>query len=194
MPTPGAVIRVAGLSLLIVILQVSGVEGITVFGSSIDLVPLLVAAVAVFAGSVPGALCGFFTGLLLDLALGEALGASSLVLTLVGYGVGRYREVRDPAHGLMAVPVAAAATAGYAAGMAVVSFMLEIEADVSLLFLKDIAVTVLLNVLMAIPVFVGIRIVLRPVLLVDPLERRRRRRQTAPRPAGPLGLRGLGRA
>ena len=192
--TLGSLARTGALCLLVVALQVSGVEGMQVLGSSADLVPLLVAAVALFAGSVPGALCGFTAGLLLDLALGEALGASALVLTIVGYGVGRYREVRDPAHGLMALPVAAAATAGYLAGTALVSFMLEIEADVSLLFLRDIAVTTLLNALLALPVFGAIRLVLRPVLTVDPLERRRRRRGQEPRPAGPIGLRGLGRA
>ena len=39
-----------------------------------DIMPLLVAAVALYAGSVPGAATGFFTGLLLDLALGDEPG------------------------------------------------------------------------------------------------------------------------
>ena len=73
---------------------------------------------------------GLRTGLLLDLALGTNLGASSLVLTTVGYGVGRYREQRDPAHGLTPIPVAAAATAGYVLAYGAVSFMLSIDAPV----------------------------------------------------------------
>ena len=44
-------------------------------------------------------------GFLLDLAAGQTMGASSLVLTAVGYGVGRYRELRDPAHGLLPIAV-----------------------------------------------------------------------------------------
>jgi hypothetical protein len=46
-----------------------------------------------------------------------------------------------------------------------------------------------LNALLAIPVFVGIRRILRPSLAVDPVELGRRRR--SPRETGPIGLRGL---
>ena len=35
------------------------------------------------------------------------MGLSSLVLTAVGYGVGRFRELRDPSHGLLPIPVGA---------------------------------------------------------------------------------------
>ena len=59
------------------------------------------------------------------------MGVSSLVLTAVGYGVGRYREVRDPAHGLMPIPVGAAATLGWVLAFAAVSFMLDVGASVS---------------------------------------------------------------
>ena len=114
---------------------------------------------------------------------------SSLVLTAVGYGVGRYRDLRDPAHGLMPIPVAAAASAGYLAATAAVSFMLEIQSPVSVLVLREAIITVLLNVALALPVFALVRRVLRPVLAVDPLQRMRRR--SAPTRSGPLGLRGL---
>ena len=36
------------------------------------------------------------------------MGVSSLVLTAVGYGVGRFREIRDPSHGLLPMAVGAA--------------------------------------------------------------------------------------
>jgi hypothetical protein len=49
--------------------------------------------------------------------------------------------------------------------------------------------TILLNAVLALPVFTGCRKLLRPALAVDPLELRRRRRP--PREAGPIGLRGL---
>ena len=50
-------------------------------------------------------------------------------------------------------------------------------------------VTVLLNTLLALPVFAGCRRLLRPVLAVDPLEVSARRRP--PMETGPIGLRGL---
>jgi rod shape-determining protein MreD len=187
--TPGAFLRCAAIAVVAVILQISGLGSGRVFGAYVDLVPLVVAAVAIYAGSVPGAAMGFGTGLLLDLLVGQTMGASSLVLTAVGYGVGRYREVRDPAHGLMPIPVGALATLGWVVSYAAVSFMLEIGASVSLLVVREMIATTLLGAILALPVFAICRRILRPVLLVDPLDLRRRRR--APRETGPIGLRGL---
>jgi rod shape-determining protein MreD len=188
-PTPGAFLRVGALVLVVVVLQISGIGAIRLAGGNVDLIPLLVAAAAIFSGSVPGAIIGFTTGLFLDLAVGQPVGGAALTLTMVGYFVGRYRELRDPAHGLMPIPVGAAATGGYVAGFALVSFMLEIGASVSPVVFREMLATVLLNALISLPFFAIVRRVLRPVLIVDPLERRRRRRE--PRRAGPIGLRGL---
>jgi len=187
--TPGAFLRVGAIIIAAVILQLSGLGPMRIFGGHPDLVALAVAAVAIYAGSVTGAATGFAAGFVLDLAVGATMGVSSLVLTAVGYAVGRYREARDPAHGLMAIPVGAAATVGFLAAFASVSFMLDIGASVSPLVLRDMLVTTLLNTLLAIPLFALCRRVLRPVLLVDPFDRRRRRK--APIDSGPLGLRGL---
>ena len=111
------------------------------------------------------------------------------VLSAVGYAVGRFGELNDPAHGLIAIPVGAAATLGYLLAFAAVSFMLEIEASVSALVLRDAVVTTILNVVIAVPLFGLVRRVIRPVLLAKPVGRRRR---AATRETGPLGLRGLG--
>ena len=186
--TPGTFVRVGLLLLAAVVTQVSGFAGIRVFGGAPDLLPLVVAAVALRGGSVAGAAVGFATGLLADLALGHNLGASSLVLTAVGYGVGRFGELRDPAHGLIAVPVGGGATLGYVAAFAAVSFMLEIDVTVSALVLRDALVTVVLNAWLALPVFGIVNRLLRPVLAVEP---GRRRRSAETRPTGPIGLRGL---
>ena len=187
--SPGAVIRVGVLLLLAVILQLSGLSQLGILGGHIDLVVLVVAAVAFYGGSVSGCAAGFSAGFLLDLLSGATMGVSSLVLTAVGYGVGRFREVRDPSHGLLPLAVAAAATGGFMVAFAAVSFMLDVGASVSPLVIRDAIVTTLLNVLLALPVFTGVRKVLRPVLRVDPLALRRRRQP--PRETGPLGLRGL---
>jgi len=187
-PGPSTVIRVALMILVVVVFQIACLVQIRVLGGTADITPLLVAAVALYAGSVPGAATGFFTGLLLDLALGTSLGASSLVLTAVGYGVGRYREQRDPSHGLTPIPVAAAATAAYVLAYGAVSFMLSIDAPVSLSVVREMLMTVLLNALIAMPFFAIARRVLRPVLLVEPGPRARRDPTIS---SGPIGLRGL---
>jgi rod shape-determining protein MreD len=181
-------IRVALVVLLGVVLQISGFAQIRVLGASPDLTPLVVAAVALWGGNIPGAITGFCVGLLLDLALGQNVGSSSLVLSAVGYGVGRFGELRDPAHGLIAIPVGVAATFGYLVAFATVSFMLELEASVSPLMVRNAIVTTLLNLLIAVPVFGVVRRVIRPVLLTHPGTRRRRAETS---PTGPLGLRGL---
>ena len=186
---PAAFLRTGLLVLFAVVLQLSGFSQMQILGGYIDLIPLVVGAAAIYAGSVTGSIVGFCTGLLIDLALGQNLGATSLVLTALGYGVGRYRDLRDPAHGLLPIPVAAAATFGYLAAVAAVSFMLEIGASVSPLVLREAVITMLLNVAVALPFFALVRRVLRPVLAVDPAARMRRRAD--PIESGPLGLRGL---
>jgi rod shape-determining protein MreD len=186
---PGAFVRTGLLVLLAVVLQLSGFSQMRILGGYIDLIPLVVGAVAIYGGSISGAIVGFCTGLLVDLALGQNLGATSLVLTALGYGVGRYRDLRDPAHGLLPIPVAAAATFGYVLAVAAVSFMLEVGASVSTLVLREAIITVLLNVAIALPFFALVRRVLRPVLAVDPAARMKRRAD--PIESGPLGLRGL---
>jgi rod shape-determining protein MreD len=183
-------VRTGALVLLAVIVQISGVQDASVLGGTIDFVPLVVAAVAIYAGSIPGAITGFATGLVLDMAIGQTLGLSSLVLTALGYGVGRYRDLRDPSHGLLPLPVAAIATAGYLTAIAAVSFMLDIQSSVSLLIVREAIITVILNVALALPLFALVRRVLRPVLAIDPLQRMRRRGEQ-PTASGPIGLRGL---
>jgi rod shape-determining protein MreD len=187
--SPGAFLRVGGLLLLAVILQVSTLNQLPIFDGYADIVVLVVAAVAYYGGSVAGSATGFSAGLLLDLLTGTTMGASSLVLTAVGYGVGRFREVRDPSHGLLPLAVGTLATAAWVVAFAAVALMLDIGARVSPLVLRDMVMTILLNAVLALPVFTGCRKLLRPALAVDPLELRRRRRP--PREAGPIGLRGL---
>jgi rod shape-determining protein MreD len=187
--SPGALLRVAVLLLAAVVLQLSGVSQLRTLGGHADLVVLVVAAVAFYGGSIAGSSAGFAAGFLLDLATGQTMGISSLVLSAAGYGVGRFREARDPSNELLPIAVAAAATAGFVAAFAVVSFMLEIGATVSALVLREMVVTTALNALLALPVFALCRKVLRPSLRVDPAEVSRRRRP--PREAGPLGLRGM---
>ena len=186
--TGGAFVRVGLLLLAAVILQVSGVSDLAILGGNPDLIPLTVAAIAYYAGSVSGAATGFSMGVLLDLISGQTMGASSLVLTLLGYGVGRFRELRDPSHGLMPIAVAAVATLTWGAAFALVSFMLDIGATVSPLVIRDTFVASLLNAALALPAFALTRKLLRRSLTFDPYDMRRRRTAREP---GPIGLRGL---
>jgi rod shape-determining protein MreD len=185
--TPGTWIRLGALSLFCVVLQVAGVSTIHIFGTEPNIVPLMVGAVGLLGGSMFAAVVGFTCGLLIDLTLGQPLGASSLVLTAVGYAVGRYQEVRDPAHGLLPIPIGAAATAGYVVGFALLSFMLQVRSPVSASVIREMIITILLNALLALLIFPIIRRFMRPSLIGD----RRPRARASTATTGPLGLRGL---
>ena len=186
----GTFVRTGLLLLLVVMLQITTISPLHILGGNADIIVLFVAAIGLYAGSVPGAIVGFIAGLMLDTALGQTLGATSLVLTVVGYFVGRFSEVRDPAHGLIPLPVGLFATMGYVLATAAMQFMLDVGAQVSILALREMIATMLLNTLIALPVFAGVRRVVRPVLTYDPMERHRSRRAETT-PAGPIGLRGL---
>ena len=173
-PTANMTLRLAAIALVTVIVQIAAVSQVSVFGVSADLTPLVVMSVGLLAGSIPGAVMGFGMGLLVDSALVETLGVSSLLYILIGYGAGRLRELRDPAHALTPVAVGALATAGAALGFSVIQFLLGVDAPVSWLLARDILVTILVNTILALPVFNIVRRVLMPLLPDDPRRRRRR--------------------
>jgi rod shape-determining protein MreD len=169
-----SVSRLALLGLLGGIVQLTTVSQISLFGVPADLSPLLVASVGFLGGSIPGAMFGFCLGLFVDVTLLQTLGVTSLVFTGVGYGAGRVRELRDPAHGLAPVAVGAAATAVSAVGFALLQFLLGVDAPVSLLLLRQILLTIVLNTLLAAPVYALVRRLLSRFLPDDPRRRRRR--------------------
>jgi rod shape-determining protein MreD len=167
-------LRLALLAFVTVVLQEAAISQISVFGVSADLTPLVVMSVGLLAGSMFGAIMGFGTGLLVDLVLVQTLGVTSLLYIAIGYWSGRLRELRDPAHGLVPVGLGAAATAFAGIGMAFIQFLLGVESPVSLLLVQNILITVLVNTLLALPVYVLVRRILKPALPEDPRRRRRR--------------------
>jgi rod shape-determining protein MreD len=166
--------RMAALGLVAVIIEIAAVSQIPLFGVTADLSPLVVMAVGLLAGAVAGATVGFGIGLFVDLTLAQTLGVSSLIYVLVGYGAGRLRELRDPQGALVPMAAGAAATAAALVGFSVVQFMLGVDSPVSYLLARQIAATVLLNTIIALPVYALVRRWLTPVLPEDPRRRRRR--------------------
>ena len=169
-----AVARLAAIGVLGGILQLTTVSQVAFFGVPADLTPLLVAAVGLLCGSIAGASFGFGLGLFMDTLLAQTLGLTSLVLLAAGYAAGRLRELRDPAHALVPVAVGAAATAVAAIGFSILQFLLGVDAPVSWLLIRQILLVILLNTLLAMPVYLVCRRVLGPFLPDDPRRRRRR--------------------
>jgi rod shape-determining protein MreD len=172
--TPQLLLRTGLLGLAVVLVQVAAVSQIVLLGTNIDLMPLVIASVGLLCGSIPGATFGFGVGLFVDAALVQTMGLSSLVYVIAGYGAGRLRELRDPQAAIVPVVVGAAATAVTTVGFGVMNFLLGIDAPVSFALLRQIVATILLNALVALPVYTLVRRWLSPSLPDDPRRRRRR--------------------
>jgi rod shape-determining protein MreD len=168
------IVRIAMLAFAAVVIQEAAISQISIFGVSADITPLVVMSVGLLCGSLTGAITGFAMGLLVDLALVQTLGVTSLLYIVIGYWSGRLRELRDPSHGLVPVAMGAAATAVSGVGMALIQFLLGVDAPVSLLLVQQILLTVLVNTLIALPVYEVVRRVLSRALPRDPRRRARR--------------------
>jgi len=172
--TPQLVARLVALGVTMVILQIAAVSQIELFGTNADLSPLVIAAVGLMVGSLPGAVFGFCVGLFIDLALVQTLGLSSLVYVAIGYWAGRLLELRDPQGALVPFAVGAGATAVATIGYSVMEFLLGVDAPVSFLLVREILATILLNALISGVVYAIVRRWLLPALPEDPRRRRRR--------------------
>lgn len=170
----GMVARITALSVLIVIFQIGVVSEVPVFGINVDLSPLLVAFVGLLCGSMLGAMTGFAVGLLVDLALVQTLGVTSLIFTLIGYWAGRLRELRDPQAALTPLLLGAAAAAASMIGYSLVEFLLGVDAPVSLDLVRQIVLGVVVDAVVALPMWALVRRSLEGGLPEDPRRRRRR--------------------
>ncbi|HZL47703.1 MAG TPA: rod shape-determining protein MreD [Solirubrobacteraceae bacterium] len=166
--------RIALLVVVVVFFQIGVVSEVPVFGVVVDLSPLVVAFVGLLCGSTVGAATGFAVGLLVDLALVQTLGVTSLIFTLIGYWCGRLRELRDPQATLTPLLVGAAAAAAALVGYSLMEFLLGVDAPVSLELLRQILLGVVVDTIVALPMWAIVRRSLEPGLPDDPRRRRRR--------------------
>jgi rod shape-determining protein MreD len=160
-------IRIAVIVVLTIVLQVSFFSYLTFFGTTPNVVPLVVVSLGLLGGGMVGAVVGFASGFLLDSTLLQTLGVSSLVLLSAGYLAGRYREGAEVSNSLIPPLLAGALTTAAAAGFAAIQLMLGVRTPVSLLVLREIFVQGLLAVVLTIPIYPLIRRVLRPALVDD---------------------------
>ncbi|HTA12629.1 MAG TPA: rod shape-determining protein MreD [Solirubrobacteraceae bacterium] len=171
-------LRLSVFGLLVVFFQIGVVAEVPVFGVNPELCALLVAFVGLLCGSTVGAACGFAVGLFIDLALLQTLGLTSLIFTLIGYWCGRLRELRDPQAPLTPLIVGVGASALALIGYSLMEFMLGVDAPVSFELLRQLVLGVLVDTIVALPMWAITRRVLEGALPEDPRRRRRRRAYT----------------
>jgi rod shape-determining protein MreD len=170
----GLLLRIAALAVVLVFVQIGVVSEVPLFGVNVDLSPLAVAFVGLLCGSTLGAVTGFAIGLLVDLTLVQTLGVTSFIFTLIGYWAGRLRELRDPQAAVTPLLVGAAASAASLVGYSLMEFLLGVDAPVSLELLRQIVLGIVLNTVIALPVWAIVRRSLVGGLPDDPRRRRRR--------------------
>lgn len=145
--------KTAVLLFFAVVAQVTIVGTIGILGGSPDLVLVLLVAIALLNGATFGAFAGFWAGFLLDVALLETLGFTSLLLTLVGFWIGRYGETTGRGRSHAPLLSVAVATVLYAVGGLILHFMLGDPASARVTLVDALLPGLVLNLLLAFPVF-----------------------------------------
>jgi rod shape-determining protein MreD len=168
------VLRLVALGIGGVVVQTAAVSQLPIAGANADLAPLLVMAVGLLCGSLAGGCFGFGVGLFVDIVSMQTLGVSSLVLLTVGYGAGRLREARDPEGTLVPLAIGAAATLAFSVGFALMQFLLGVNEPISWALMRQTLATLVVNALIALPVYALVRRWLLRSLPEDPRRRRRR--------------------
>lgn len=154
-------VKAAVLLFVAAIAQVSIFSQIHVFGAVPDFLLVSLVALALLRGSIPGAVGGFFAGLIVDTASLGTLGLTALVLTVAGYWIGRYGETtgRDRAHApFLSVAVV---TVLYEVGLLVVHFVLGESAPAGEV-VRSLVPAIVLNLILTAPLYALARRLLRP--------------------------------
>jgi rod shape-determining protein MreD len=161
-------LRIALIVVVTIVLQISFFSYLSFFGTTPNVVPLMVVSLGLLGGGMIGAVCGFAAGLLLDSALLQTLGVSSLVLLAAGYLAGRYREGFDISNPLVPLALAGSLTLMCAGGFALVQLMLGVEAPVSPMVLRELFLQTVYGAVLMIPAYPLMRRVLRASLVEEP--------------------------
>jgi rod shape-determining protein MreD len=160
--------RALALVFVAAMLQVVVVSSTVVGGGAPDLLLVVVVALGLLRGSIPGAMLGFFGGLIVDFATLGTLGVTSLVLTLGGYWAGRYAETTG--RGSRLAPVVAVGAITLLAGVFgyVLYYLLDVEVVARHALVTALAPAFVLNLVLALPVHRLVRAVVGEDLRSEP--------------------------
>lgn len=150
-------LKAAPLVFVAAILQGSWFADLSIEKGSAGLLLVTIVSLALLRGSVFGAAAGFAAGLCYDVSIYGQLGLTSLLLTLAGYWTGRYGETtgRDRAHApILSVIVI---TILYELGGLFVRFLIGEPAPARRLLFDALPGELVLNLLLAAPVYVACR-------------------------------------
>lgn len=149
--------RVSVVVFVAAMLQAVIVSSLVIGGGAPDLLLVVAISLGLLRGSIAGAVSGFAGGLVVDLLTLDTLGITSLVLTLAGFWAGRYAETTG--RGRRLAPLVAVGVITVLAGVFgfALHYMLGVEVLARHALVTALAPTVLLNLLLALPVYALVR-------------------------------------
>lgn len=168
-------VRMAVLVLVLTLLQTAFFSQIELFGTSVWILPAVVAIFGLLGGSMVGATVGFSIGFLADALVDGPLGTSCLIFMGIGFLAGTYRERGENAGRELTAVFCGVATLAANLAMGLFAIILGLDAPLSPALLADVGVQTVYGFLLAFPLYWLIRRVLRPALIDDRATRRRRR-------------------
>jgi rod shape-determining protein MreD len=166
----GARITSVLIVLFAALLQVSVAYRIEVGDAYPDILILVVAAIALLTGSISGAAHGFLAGVAIALFAALPLGPHALVGTLVGYTIGRVGEalITDE-HPVPPLLAGVFATLAMQVGRPLVEFLVSPAPMRVDGLLGQAALVTVISSMLALPVFLLVRRMLRAAHVISPL-------------------------
>jgi rod shape-determining protein MreD len=151
------VLKVGVIVFVAAVLQASVFSGVSVLGGTPDILLVTLVCVALLRGATTGAFAGFFGGLVIDIALLDTLGMTSLLLTLAGYWAGRYGETGPSRRRYAPYLAVGVMTVLFLIGMLALRFMLTEPAPAREVLVDTLLQSLALNLLLTWPVFAMVR-------------------------------------
>ena len=139
-------LKVGVIIFVAAVLQASVFSGASILGAAPDILLVAIVTVALVRGATTGAVAGFFGGLVVDVALLETLGVTSLLLTLAGYWVGRYGETTPSRRRYAPYLAVGVMTVLFLVGMLLLRFMLAEPAPAREVLVDTLLQSIALNI------------------------------------------------
>ncbi len=158
------IVKAAVLVAVASIAQISIVNSFELAEGRAGIILLCVIGIALLRGPIFGACAGFFAGLIVDVGTLGTLGLTSLLLTLGGYWAGRLGEATSDQRNQVARILIAVTllTIGVEIGSMILHLLLGESVPVGAIVGRVILPSLLLNLILAIPVYLFCRVLFRP--------------------------------
>ena len=166
--TAGDGLRTGGVVFVAALLQAVLFSTLLVGGGAPNLLLVVIVCLGLMRGSIAGAAAGFAGGLVIDLLTLDTLGVTSLVLTLAGFWAGRYAETTARSRRVAPLVAVGVITVLAALFSVVLHYMLGDEVDARQALVSSLAPELVLNLLLALPVYALLRMIVRERSALEP--------------------------